>query len=151
MKKLLFLMMTVLFCVKADAFVFDGIDLNANYLQIMRAISAKGYAYDQTKDCLVGKCQGTEIFLSFNLQDTSDKKKIGQMNIEIPMGANAAEAAVAYKNAAGIFNVIYHQEGTNGGAITYKVDEDGTTMTLVQTEKGIRLTYNTPYYKPASK
>jgi len=145
MKKLLLIIFCAVTAFSAKAFVFDGIDLNSDMLQITRQIAAKGYNYDLEKGCLKGTCQGTEIYLSFNTEDTKDKKKIGQLTVEIPVGTSAAEAATALKNASTIFNVIYHRvEGTEA---VYAVDVDGTTLNVKTKGGNLILTYNTPYYK----
>lgn len=142
MKKLFFALVCMVMSISANAHVFDGIDLNADMVQITRQISAKGYTYDVERGCLKGNCQGTEIFLSFNQTDTSNKSKIGQLIIDVPM-----TGAEALNNAAMVFNVIYHQTANQNGVYTYKVNEDGTTMTLTATDKGIKIAFNTPYYK----
>ncbi|MBQ0060609.1 MAG: hypothetical protein KBT15_02390, partial [Bacteroidales bacterium] len=85
MKKLMFSLLAMLMCVTASAHKFDGIDLNESAVKVMREISVKGYAYDSEKDCLKGNCQGTEIYLSFNLTDVNTKGKVGQLIVEIPM------------------------------------------------------------------
>ena len=139
MKKILFALFAMLSCISANADIFDGIDLNANRIQVMREISVKGYVYDEAKDCLTGKCQGTEIFLSFNLEDTKDKNKIGQLIIEVP--------TADFQNSALIFNVGYHQIAAGNNTFTYDVDPDGTTMVLEKTATGVKLIYNTPYYE----
>ena len=142
MKKLMFSLLAMLMCVTASAHKFDGIDLNESAVKVMREISVKGYAYDSEKDCLKGNCQGTEIYLSFNLTDVNTKGKVGQLIVDIPM-----EKGYSFKNTAMIFNVIYHATATTANEVSYLVDEDGTTMTLTATENGVKMVYNTPYYK----
>ena len=132
----------------AKAFVFDGIDLNGTIVQVTREVAQKGYIFDIEKQCLKGNCQGTEIYLSFNTEDTKDKTKIGQLIVEIPMAANATEAAAAYKNVTMLFNVIYHQTANANGVATYSVDTDGTTLDVCAKGNSVVLTYNTPSYKP---
>ena len=132
----------------AKAFVFDGIDLNGTIVQVTREVAQKGYIFDIEKQCLKGNCQGTEIYLSFNTEDTKDKTKIGQLIVEIPMAANATEAAAAYKNVTMLFNVIYHQTANANGVATYSVDADGTTLDVTAKDNSVVLTYNTPSYKP---
>ena len=132
----------------AKAFVFDGIDLNGTIVQVTREVAQKGYIFDIEKQCLKGNCQGTEIYLSFNTEDTKDKTKIGQLIVEIPMAANATEAAAAYKNVTMLFNVIYHQTANANGVATYSVDTDGTTLDVCAKGNSVVLTYNTPSFKP---
>lgn len=123
----------------ASAYEFDGIDLNAPQQTVTRAISTKGYVYNQEKNCLVGDCQGTQIYLSLNLYDVTETGHVGQLIVDIPV-KDAASAIT-------IFDVIYHQTANENGKITYAVANDGTTMTLTKTNEGIRIVYNTPYYK----
>lgn len=142
MKKVLFSILCLMMAINASAFEFDGINLNANVIEVTRQISLKGYVYDEEKDCLKGICQGTEIFLSINYADVSQDNKIGQLIIDIPMTqADALEVIV------NTFNIIYHQTGHKGDTYTYLVDSDRTTLTVSKSETGIKLTYNTPYYK----
>lgn len=141
MKKILFTLFTMFCCMTASAHIFDGIDLNGNISQITRAISLKGYTTDATTNKLKGNCQGTEIFLTLNYKDVTEKNKLGQLIIDVPMKTTDVTAVST------VFNVIYHQTANANGVYTYVVDEDGTTMTLQTQGNGIRLTYNTPYYK----
>lgn len=123
----------------ANAYEFDGIDLNAPQQQVTREISLKGYTYNQETKSLVGDCQGTQISLSLNYYDVTEQGHVGQLIVDVPL-KDAATATT-------IFNVIYHQTGSANGVTTYAVSNDGTTMNLTKTTNGIRLTYNTPYYK----
>ena len=148
MKKLLVSLFALMSAVTEKAFVFDGIDLNGTIVQVTREVAQKGYIFDIEKQCLKGNCQGTEIYLSFNTEDTKDKTKIGQLIVEIPMAANATEAAAAYKNVTMLFNVIYHQTANANGVATYSVDSDGTTLDVCSKGNSVVLTYNTPSYKP---
>lgn len=126
----------------ANAYEFDGIDLNAPQQQVTREISSKGYTYNNEKNCLVGNCQGIEINLSLNLYDVSESGHVGQLIVDVPLSDKNA-----ISTATTVFNVIYHQIGSSNGVTTYAVSNDGTTMNLTNTNSGIRLTYNTPYYK----
>ena len=141
MKKILFTLFTMFCCMTASAHIFDGIDLNGNISQITRAISLKGYTTDPSTNKLKGNCQGTEIFLTLNYKDVTEKNKLGQLIIDVPMKATDVTAVST------VFNVIYHQTSNANGVYTYVVDEDGTTMTLTATENGVKMVYNTPYYK----
>lgn len=125
----------------ANAYEFDGIDLNAPQQQVTREISSKGYVYNQELNCLVGNCQGTEIHLSLNLYDVTEVGHVGQLIVDVPLTAKSDVQA-----ATTIFNIIYHQISSSNGITTYSVSNDGTTMSLSSTKTGIRLTYNTPYY-----
>lgn len=127
----------------AHAFDFDGIDLNDNYTKVTQEISKRGYIYDNEKECLKGNCQGTEIYLSFNLNNVSTEGKVGQLIVEIPNG----NAAQAYTDNMQMFNVIYHQVSKDANSCTYAVSEDGTQLVLSKKDGAIVLTYNTPYYK----
>lgn len=142
MKKIFLALTALIMSIGAHAFDFDGIDLNGNVVEITRQISAKGYVYDETKDCLKGNCQGTEIYLSINYQDVKQKNKIGQLTVDIPMKSKDPLADIATT-----FNVIYHLVSAENGAYLYSIGNDGTTLVLSKTGDGIRLTYNTPYYK----
>lgn len=148
MKKVLFILVALFTTFSAKAFVFDGINLSNDVLQVTRDVASRGYVYDIEKNCLKGSCQGTEIYLKFNTEETKDKKKIGQLIVEVPMVATAAEAPVALKNATMVFNVIYHQTTpAPANATRYAVDEDGTTLDVTMDGVNMILTYTTPYYK----
>lgn len=142
MKKVLFLLMSFAMFVNANAFKFDGIDLNGTQQQVAREISVKGYVYDQSTNSLKGNCHGVEIFLSMDNENVQDYSKIGRLFVDIPM-ANAD----ALETATVVFNVIYHRIASTSGNITYSVDDDGTVMELIKTAKGIKLVYVTPNYK----
>ena len=143
MKKIFLLFATVLTSFSAFAFDFDGINLNDDAVKVTRAISSKNYVNDPGMDRLKGVCQGTEIYLSFNMNDVTTKGKIGQLFVDIPQ-----KDANAFSTSATLLNVIYHQtQKTSTGGIVYAVDKDGTTLLLEKTSEGIRLTYNTPFYK----
>lgn len=147
MKKIFMtLVASVMMSLSASAFTFDGIDITGNVQNVMREIAAKGYVFNEEHNWLEGSCQGTVINLSFNLTDVKTAGKIGQMLINIPVEGGADAVAAAFKNAQTIFNVIYHADKA-GTPNTYVADADGTTMQLTQTATGLRLTYNTPFYK----
>ena len=142
MKKFFLSLAAMLMSVSAFAFEFDGINLNDDAYKVTKAISAKNYVNDFGKDRLKGMCQGTEIYLSFNLKDVTTKNKIGQLFVDIP-----EHDPSAFSTSSILLNVIYHQIEKTETGILYAVDEDGTTLLLEKTDEGIRLTYNTPYYK----
>lgn len=142
MKKFFLSLAVMLMSVSAFAFEFDGINLDDDAVKVTRAISAKNYVTDPSRNCLKGVCQGNEIYLSFNLDDVSTKGKVGQLIVDVPM-----KSAEAFDNCTGLLNVIYHQVTKDNNGITYAVDKDGTTMLLQKTDEGVKLTYNTPYYK----
>lgn len=148
MKKVLFILFAFMVSLNAFAFKFDGIELNDPQHIVTRAVSTKGYVMDEARKCLKGNCHGHEIFLSFNFKDVSAKNHVGQLIIDVPMSEpNAYEVSVQ------LLNVLYHLadgEPTSTEAC-YAVSEDGTTLTLSKTNEGIKLTYNTPYYKVAKK
>lgn len=137
MKKLIIALFALVMSISANAFEFDGIDLNKNYFEIAQMISSKGYVYDDVNDCLKGNCQGTEITLSLK----AEKSKLGQLIVDIPMAGNAFETVTK------TFNVVYHQTAKDQSSVTYQVSNDGTTVIVSATAKGVRLTYNTPYFK----
>ncbi len=139
MKRLFIIMAMMLSAFVANAFDFDGIDLNAPYGTVAQEISKRGYVYDSERNCLKGNCQGTEIYLSFNYIDVTKKNQVGQLIVEIPM-ENTDEAL---KSAATLFNVVYHQVAPS----TYVVSKDGTQLVISKKGNSIILTYNTPYYK----
>lgn len=137
MKKFFLAFTALVMSLSANAFEFDGIDLNANYFEIARQISAKGYVYDDVNDCLKGNCQGTEITLRLK----AEKSKLGQLIVDIPMTGNA------FENVTKTFNVVYHIISTDNASCTYAVSNDGTTLVVSATANGVRLTYNTPNLK----
>lgn len=142
MKKVFFALMGIMMSLCANAFEFDGIELNGNVVEVTRQISAKGYIYDDAKDCLKGVCQGTEIYLSINYADVTEKNRIGQLIVDVPMPEKDALNIVAKT-----FNVVYHQTAKTADSYSYAVSTDGTSLIVSKTKDGIRLTYNTPYYK----
>ncbi|MDD7104125.1 MAG: hypothetical protein PUI30_04655, partial [Bacteroidales bacterium] len=113
MKKILMIMAAVFMSLNASAFEFDGIDLNGNFVDITRQISQKGYVYDDAMKCLKGNCQGNEIYLSVNNTDVSEKNRLGQLIIEIPMNNNSFNEIVQ------TFNVVYHQIEKSTNSSTY--------------------------------
>lgn len=137
MKKIILALFALVMSISANAFEFDGIDLNKNYFEIAREISAKGYVYDDVNDCLKGNCQGTEITLSLK----AEKSKLGQLIVDIPMSGNA------FENVTKTFDVVYHRVAKDSNSCTYAVSTDGTTLVLTPIANGVRLTYNTPYFK----
>lgn len=138
MKKIFLALVAITMCINASAFKFDGIDLNKNYFEIAREISAKGYVYDDKNDCLTGNCQGTTIVLRL----VAEKTKLSQLIVDVPMTEKDAA-----KSVEKIFTVVYHLISSENGVCTYSVDEDGTTLAVSNTANGIRLTYNTPNAK----
>ena len=142
MKKIFFAVFALVMSINANAFEFDGIDLNGNIADITKQVSAKGYAYDDVKNGLVGNCQGTDIVLHFNYENVSKQGKLGQLIVEIPMNEpNSLEVIVK------TFNVVYHLKDKAENRYTYVVSNDGTTVTVSENNGLVSLTYNTPYYK----
>ena len=145
MKKFVLLLISMIACINAYAFKFDGIDLNGNVGEVTRAISLKHYvAATDRPNALTGLCQGTKIYLTFNLDDVTTKGKVGQLIVDVPNSD-----ASSFVNNAQLLNIIYHQVSASEAGYVYQVDEDGTTLLFAQTENGFRLTYSTPYYKVA--
>lgn len=142
MKKLILFLISMVSLVNANAFKFDGIDLNGSQQQVAREISVKGYVYDQATNCLKGNCHGMELYLSLDNDNVVDKSKIGRLIVDIPMTTESA-----LEDAVCIFNVIYHRIASVSGKATYSVDDDGTIMELTKTSKGLQLIYITPNYK----
>ncbi|GEM_PF-1282448 len=145
MKKFVLLLISMIACINAYAFKFDGIDLNANVGEITKAVALKHYVVATDRpNSFTGLCQGTKIYLTFNLEDSTTKGKLGQLIVDVPNSD-----ASSFVNNAMLLNIIYHQVSASEAGYVYAVDEDGTTLLFSQTENGIRLTYNTPYYKAA--
>lgn len=141
MKKILFTFVMMLSALSASAFEFDGIDLNGTVTTISREISKRGYVYDNEKNALVGLAHGTEILLTLNYENVTEKGHLGQLHVDVP-----SNSASFFNNAVMLLNVLYHQV-LNTEEYVYDVDGQGTTLTIYKTEKGIRLSYQTPYYK----
>jgi hypothetical protein len=142
MKKIFFAVFALVMSLNANAFEFDGIDLNGNIGDITKQVSAKGYAFDDVKNGLVGNCQGTDILLRFNYENVSQQGKLGQLIVEIPMSEpNSLDVIVK------TFNVVYHLKEKADNRFTYVVSNDGTTLTVSKKNDVVLLTYNTPYYK----
>ena len=142
MKKIFFAVFALVMSLNANAFEFDGIDLNGNIGDITKQVSAKGYAFDDVKNGLVGNCQGTDILLRFNYENVSQQGKLGQLLVEIPMSEpNSLDVIVK------TFNVVYHIKDKADNRYTYVVSNDGTTLTVSKKNDVVLLTYNTPYYK----
>jgi len=144
MKKFILAIFALVMSISANAFEFDGIDLNASSLSITRNISLRGYVNDEASNGLKGNCMGQTIYLRFNFEEVSQKGKLGQLYIDVPQ-----KDANALKTITETFNVIYHQVGSKDGVVTYLVDSDGTTVSVEANSYGIRYTYSTPYYKAA--
>lgn len=143
MKKIILFLLALVASVNVYAFEFDGIDLNGTVSDITRAISKKNYvATVENPNVLTGLCQGTKINLTFNFTDVTEKNHVGQLIVEVP---NATSNA--FVDNAQLLNVIYHLVSNTEAGYLYSVSSDGTTLLLSRTETGIRLTYNTPYYK----
>ena len=142
MKKIFFAVFALVMSINANAFEFDGIDLNGNIGDITKQVSAKGYAFDEAKNGLVGNCQGTDILLRFNYENVSQQGKLGQLIVEIPM-SEPKSLDVIVKT----FNVVYHIKDKADNRYTYVVSNDGTTVTVSKKNDVVLLTYNTPYYK----
>lgn len=141
MKKVFFAFAALMMCISASAFDFDGIDLNGNFVDVTRQISQKGYVFDEQSNSLKGNCQGNEIYLNINYLDVTEKGKVGQLVVTIPMQAkNAIDIVVK------TFNVVYHQTAKTDKSYTYQVSEDGTSLVVTSAKDGVRLTYNTPFY-----
>lgn len=143
MKKIALMLLAFMACFNMYAFEFDGINLNGTSTEVLRAISKKHYvASPENPNALTGLCQGTKIYLSFDLENVTEKNHVGQLIVDVPN--NDADAFV---NDAQLLNIIYHQTASTDAGYVYSVDEDGTQLLLSKTETGIRLTYSTPYYK----
>jgi hypothetical protein len=141
MKKLIIALAAMVMSLSASAFEFDGINLNASVNKISAEIAKRGYSYDENSDAFTGMCRGTQIFLSMNWKNVKESGKLGQLIVDVPMNDSNALSIVTK-----MFNVIYHvAEG--GKANVYSVSNDGTTLEVLSGSKGIRLIYNTPYYK----
>lgn len=143
MKKTLLTLAFALTTLCASAFDFDGINLNASLTKITQEIAKRGYVYDESRDCLKGNCRGTEIYMSFNSVDVTEKGKLGQLIIEVPN----KDAAVAFEHIKGALNVIYHVVAEDATASVYAVDTDDTQLVLTHKADAIIYTYNTPFYK----
>jgi hypothetical protein len=141
MKKLFVVLAAMVMTLSASAFDFDGINLNASVNKISSAIAKRGYVYDDKSDAFTGLCRGTQIYMSMNWKDVKEAGKLGQLIVDVPMKEENAFVVVSK-----MLNVIYHvAEGHK--ANVYSVDEDGTTLEVHKSDKGVRLVYNTPYYK----
>lgn len=141
MKKFFVALATMAMTLTANAFDFDGINLNASVNKISSEIAKRGYIYDETKDAFTGNCQGTQIYLSMNWKNVKEAGKLGQLIVDVPM-----KESNAFESITKMFNVIYHV-ADSGKAYTYDVSNDGTTLEVHSTSTGIRLVYNTPFYK----
>lgn len=141
MKKIIFAFIAMMVTMGASAFDFDGINLNASVNKITAEIAKRGYSYDEESDAFTGLCQGTKIFVKLNWKNVKESGKLGQLIVDIPMDDKNAVATITKT-----FNVIYHvAEG--GKANVYNVSADGTTVEVLSVNGGVRLVYNTPYYK----
>ena len=143
MKNFILLIAAMLVSIQAYAFEFDGINLNDDVIKVTRAISSKKYVQDPERNCLKGVCFGTEIYLSLNIEDVNTKGKVGQLIVDVPMSDPQA-----FKTCTELLNVIYHQTDKKSDCVVYSVDADGTTLNLKAVPEGVKLIYNTPYYKP---
>ena len=146
MKKFFIVLAFMAMSISANAFEFDGIDLNTSYAKITQEIAKRGYTYNHELNCLEGNCHGAHIFLSINYIDVKEAGMLGQLIVNIP--AKRSSPAM-FGDTVSIFDVIYHRVSKEGEAPVYQVDNDGTQLMLGQKEGFITLTYNTPYYAPA--
>lgn len=138
-------MLAMMACINVFAFEFDGINLNGSSTEILRAISKKHYvAQVENPNVLAGLCQGTKIYLSFDLENVTEKGHVGKLMVDVP-----DSDANAFVNNAQLLNIIYHLIETTDEGYVYSVDADGTKLLLSQGENSIRLTYFTPYFKAA--
>lgn len=128
----------------ANAFEFDGIDLNGTYTKIIQEIARRGYTYNHERNCLQGDCRGVHIYMSANYIDVSQPGTLGQLIVDVPTEDNSATVEKYYIQ---LLNILYHQVESEGDVPTYLVDKDGTQLTLHVIEGFVRLTYNTPHYK----
>lgn len=146
MKKFMFTLFALLMTLGANAFEFDGIDLNGKMIDISRQISKKGYVQDHESNSLKGNCRGVDIYLSYNYVDVKTPGRIGQFFVDV---------ATAEPNALEImkttFNIIYHVVSTSDDVNVYEVSDDGTKLALSKGPRGVRLTYITPYYEAPKK
>ena len=141
MKKLFVAMVAMVMTLSANAFEFDGINLNASVTKICSEIAKRGYVYDDTADAFVGMCRGTQITLSLNWKNVKEGGKLGQLIVDVPMQEENAFSIVSK-----VLNVLYHPVKGGKGNV-YVVSEDGTTLEVTLSQTGICLVYNTPYYK----
>lgn len=141
MKKLFVAMVAMVMALSANAFEFDGINLNASVNKICSEIAKRGYVYDDTADAFVGMCRGTQITLSLNWKNVKEGGKLGQLIVDVPMQEENAFSIVSK-----VLNVLYHPVKGGKGNV-YVVSEDGTTLEVTLSQTGICLVYNTPYYK----
>ena len=141
MKKLFVVLAAMVMSLSASAFDFDGINLNASVNKISSAIAKRGYVYDDKSDAFTGLCRGTQIYMSMNWKDVKEAGKLGQLIVDVPMKEQNALSIVTK-----MFNVIYHT-ADGGKANVYSVSNDGTTLEVQSSSKGIRLVYSTPFYK----
>ena len=149
MKKFFVVLAVMLSSFCANAFDFDGINLNEPYAKVAQEIAKRGYSYNHQRNCLQGDCRGVDIFLSINYVDVTTPGMLGQLIIDIPISGNGTEM---FKNITTIFNVLYHQIDGQADAVTYQVDVDGTELMISQKDEFITLIYNTPYYsRPKTK
>lgn len=141
MKKLFVVLAAMVMTLSASAFDFDGINLNASVNKISAEIAKRGYVYDEVSDAFTGMCHGTQIYMSMNWKDVKEAGKLGQLIVDVPMKEQNALSIVTK-----MFNVIYHT-AEGGKANVYSVSNDGTTLEVLSSSKGIRLVYSTPFYK----
>ena len=141
MKKLFVVLAAMVMTLSASAFDFDGINLNASVNKISAEIAKRGYVYDEASHAFTGMCQGTQIYMSMNWKDVKEAGKLGQLIVDVPMKEQNALSIVTK-----MFNVIYHT-AEGGKANVYSVSNDGTTLEVQSSSKGIRLVYSTPFYK----
>ena len=143
MKKLFLIACAFVASVSMYAFDFDGINLNGSVSEVTKAVAMKNYVGSlDDPNTLTGLCQGTRISLKFNYVDVTEKNHIGQLIVDIPNNS-----PTAFVDNAQLLNVIYHQISNSTEGYLYALDGEGTTLLLSKTDAGIRLTYNTPYYK----
>lgn len=148
MKKFLFAIAFMAVSMAANAFEFDGIDLNMPFVKVSQEIAKRGYVYNDQRNCLQGDCQGKFIYMSINYTDVSQPGRLGQLVVEFPVEESVN---IDLDQVTTILNILYHHAEGAKDKHVYVVDKDGTQL-AVNTKPGyIVLTYNTPYYKLKEK
>lgn len=144
MKRITLFALLMLLPFIANAFEFDGIDLNGSYNKIIQEIAKRGYTYNHERNCLQGDCHGVHIYMSANYLDVSQSGNLGQLIVDIPTEDKSETVEKYYLQ---LLNILYHQVDSEDGVPTYLVDKDGTVLKVHVLDGFARLTYNTPYYK----
>lgn len=142
MKKFLVIAACTLASVAAQAYDFDGIDLNGRVIDISKQLAHKGYIYDAETGRLSSNGGGQATYITLEYDRVTQAGRLGRLIVDMPMSDPSAPQVVATT-----FAVLYSALPSQPDKPKYQVAADGTTATIQPTDNGVRIVYTTPYYE----